>query len=52
MCRAKKPLHTPLAYGVMAATVVTLILIPCLYSLGDDLRVRLAGPHKVRIETD
>lgn len=37
------PMATSLAYGVMAATVVTLILIPCLYSLGDDLRARLTA---------
>lgn len=39
------PMATSLAYGVMAATIVTLVMIPCLYSLGDDLRARLSGAH-------
>ncbi len=33
------PMASALAFGVMAASVVTLIMTPCVYSLGDDIRL-------------
>ena len=32
------PMATSLAFGIVSATVVTLLLIPCLYSLGFDIK--------------
>ncbi len=43
------PMATALAYGVMAATVVTLVMIPCLYSLGEDMKTRLGGALRRRL---
>lgn len=33
-----KPMATSVAFGVLFATLVTLVLVPCLYFIGEDLR--------------
>jgi multidrug efflux pump subunit AcrB len=37
------PMVTSLAFGVLLATAVTLVLVPCLYFLGERLRARFKG---------
>ncbi len=38
------PMVISLAFGVLFATGVTLLLVPCLYLLGDQVAARLRGP--------
>ena len=40
------PMVTSLAFGVLFATGVTLLLVPCLYLLGEDVRGRLQAQKK------
>ncbi len=37
------PMATSLSAGVMAATVVTLVMVPCLYSISESARVKVKG---------
>lgn len=39
------PMATSLSAGVLAATVVTLVMVPCLYSISEQLRERVRGPR-------
>ena len=41
------PMAVSLAFGVLFATIVTLVLIPCLYLIIEDLRVMLRRKKKV-----
>ena len=38
------PMAVSLAFGIVFATVITLLLVPCLYMILDDLR-RWSGGH-------
>lgn len=40
------PAAIVLAYGLLFATFLTLLVVPCMYSLGADLRARLARRYK------
>jgi multidrug efflux pump subunit AcrB len=40
------PMVTSLAFGVLFATGVTLLLVPCLYLLGEDVRAWLQAQKK------
>jgi multidrug efflux pump subunit AcrB len=47
------PMASALAFGVMAASVVTLIMTPCVYSMGDDIRERMkAGMGRLLANKD
>ncbi|WNC68030.1 efflux RND transporter permease subunit [Thalassotalea nanhaiensis] len=40
------PMAISLGFGIMFATVITLFLIPSLYMIREDIRVRIKGPDK------
>lgn len=42
------PMATSLSSGVLAATVVTLVMVPCLYTLNEDLSDRIRGKRANR----
>lgn len=42
-----KPMAISVAFGVLFATFVTLLLVPCLYFIGRDIRALFAGPPQV-----
>ena len=44
------PMVISLAYGVLFATTVTLILVPCLYYLGERFKVKLS--HVLHLDRD
>ncbi|EAT12115.1 efflux RND transporter permease subunit [Bermanella marisrubri] len=44
------PMAVSLAFGVLFATVITLIMIPCLYMMGEDIQQRRARKKQEKLE--
>jgi len=44
------PMATSLSWGVLAATLVTLVLVPCIYSISEGARMKVANWRKEMVQ--